>query len=204
MDQKSDGMKERRESAMVIIKWRSIVLAMFVLVGLVVLMSGCSQNNSNTESASKNDPYAYYNRVQMNQTKAEIDAMFGVVPTKEGETNTYRYSDNNTGYGVVVDFDDSNMISAKTVYYMDEAVSANLSNAKVTEGQVAAITKGMTYNDVKTLLGSDGVEINRTQNPVDKTQPINVWAWINDDNSTIMVVFTGDKGIVDSAQYLSK
>jgi len=89
----------------------------------------------------------------------------------------------------------------KTLYNADESKLMALSNATVTEDQLASITKGMTYEEVKGILGGDGIEIISMANPLDKTNPINVMIWFNDDETGFYVTFIGDKGTVQSVKY---
>lgn len=172
-------------------------LAVVFFLGLLVMFSGCS--NTATEKASNSDPFNFYNKVQLSQLKSEVNTALGVVP--EEKDGAFIYKDANTGYGVLVNYDSSDMVSMKTLYHADESKIMALSNAKVTEDQLASISKGMTYEEVKAILGGEGIEVVSTANPIDKNNPINVMIWFNDDETGFYVTFIGNKGTVQSVKY---
>ncbi|KNZ41551.1 hypothetical protein [Acetobacterium bakii] len=156
------------------------------------------------ENVIKNDPYGFYNKVQLNQTKDEVDSTLDLNTKVDISENAYVYTDEITGYGVSVSYNSANQVISKTIAYPKNADIASLSNAKVTEDQVAVIAEGMTYNDVKNLLGSDGVEVSRMQNTELNNEPTYIRMWINEDETAIMVAFVGNDEIVYKAKFLTK
>lgn len=182
---------------------RPIFVSVLVLVGMIGLFSGCTQDDTNPVNGPNNEPYSFYNKVDLNQAKTDVDAVLGVVPKDDIIENSYIYTDDSTGYGVSITYNATDQVIAKTVFYPDETKTSTLSNAEVTEDQAASISEGMTYNEVKKLLGSDGVEISRVMNPVSGDEPINIRAWINDNETAIMVAFIGNEGIVYKSQFLT-
>ncbi|HEY5556541.1 hypothetical protein [Acetobacterium sp.] len=177
------------------IRW---LLAILFFFGLVFLVPGCS-NTTTTEKSVNNDPLNFYNKIQLSELKSEVDAALGVVP--EEKDGTFTYTDKSTGFGIIVSYDSGNSVIMKTLYTADESEIMALSNAKVTEDQLASITKGMTYEEVKGILGGEGIEIISMANPMDKNNPINVMIWFNDDETGFYVTFIGDKGTVQSVKY---
>lgn len=59
----------------------------------------------------------------------------------------------------------------------------------------------MTYDEVKGILGGEGLEIISRANLGDTTKPINVMILFNDDQTGFYITFIGDKGTVQSVKY---
>jgi len=179
------------------IKFNRWLLAILFFLGLVVLVSGCS--NTTTEKSVNNDPLNFYNKIQLSELKSDVDAALGVVP--EEKDGTFTYTDKSTGFGIIVSYDSGKSVIMKTVYNADESKIMALGNATVTEDQLASITQGMTYEEVKGILGGEGIEIISMANPMDKNKPVNVMIWFNDDETGFYITFVGDKGTVQSVKY---
>ncbi|HEY5556067.1 hypothetical protein [Acetobacterium sp.] len=196
------------------------LLVIILYLGCVIMFSGCSQNDSNkvTKNETKSDSsttaensgngiandnviFNFYNKVYMDQTKADVEAATGIV-AELGENGLYTYVDPNTGYGVFVNYNDGNRVIVKGIFTpVGAAELIALSNATVTEDQVASITKGMTYEEVKTILVGEGLEIVCTVNPQDLAKPLYLMVWLNNDGSSLSVTLNGPKGIVYSAKF---
>jgi hypothetical protein len=165
----------------------------FFLLGIVIMLSGCNKD------VSKVDSLNFYNTVQLRETKDEVDAALKVTPKKvNGE---YIYIDVNSGFGVSVFYDTDNLVYTKALYNADNTKIFALSDAKVTEDQVASITPGMTYEEVKALLGTDGLETITKVNLSDENNPTSMMIWFNDDNTGIYIAFYGYQGTVENAKY---
>lgn len=175
------------------------LLCSLVCLGLVFILAGCGGSGSNEAANGSKDPFYFYNQVQLGQPKSEVDAALGVKP--EEKEGTFLYTDDSSGFGVVVTYDASDMVSMKTVNHDDDTKVMDLSDAKVTEDQLASISKGMTYDEVKSILGSEGLEIIRLTNPVDPNTPATTMIWFNDDHTGFYIVFAGEKGTVLSVKY---
>jgi hypothetical protein len=87
------------------------------------------------------------------------------------------------------------------LYHEDDSEIMGLSDASVSEEQMANIIEGMPYNKVKSLLGSDGTEIIEMANPVDVNNPIIMKIWFNDDQTGFYVTFLGHQGTVKSVKF---
>ena len=201
-------------------KLSRFLLVIILFLGCVVIFLGCSQNDSNkvTKNETKSDSsttaensgngiandnviFNFYNKVYMDQTKADVEAATGIV-AELGENGLYTYVDPNTGYGVFVNYNDGNRVIVKGIFTpVGAAELIALSNATVTEDQVASITKGMTYEEVKTILVGEGLEIVCTVNPQDLAKPLYLMVWLNNDGSSLSVTLNGPKGIVYSAKF---
>ena len=83
----------------------------------------------------------------------------------------------------------------KQLYVPDNTYLDALAQANVTADQVNALKEGMSYEEVKTILGGvDGVEINSAYNKKDPANSYSVMAWINPDRSVAYLTFLGYKG----------
>lgn len=199
------------------IKLSRLLLAIIFFLSLVVILFGCSQNDSSTskentttsdantaiEIPNDNVIFNFYNKVKMDQTKDEVENAIGMV-AELGEDGLYTYVDANTGYGVFVNYNEGNRVIIKGIFTPDGASELiALSDATVTEDQVANISQGMTYEEVKTILGEEGLEIICAANPQDKDKPLYGMAWLNEDGSSISVTLDGYKGMVYSAKFRS-
>jgi|GEM_PF-3080228 len=80
------------------VKFNRWLLAILFFLGLVVLVSGCS--NTTSEKSVNNDPFNFYNKIQLSELKSDVDAALGVVP--EEKVGTFTYTDNNTGFGIII------------------------------------------------------------------------------------------------------
>ena len=172
-----------------------------VIILFVCLLTGCGQSSSTNSKTANHDPANFYNQVQLNQTKDAVGSALGVTP--ESDDSYYNYIDQNTGFGVRITYNDSNQVTGKWFYALDSDLP-QLRNATVTAEQAAAITEGMTYDEVTSMLGGEGMEFACVQNPSDNANPITMHVWINDDGTVLYVTFIGAKGTVASSKFFSK
>lgn len=132
---------------------------------------GGEPSNLSEDVQVSEEVYDLYNKVQLKQTKEEVDQALGV-KAEELTSDTYSYQDEN-GYGVTIGLStlfsstDTNEVFTKMMsgdkwleYQLQEAFRKE--NA-ITDEQAASITEGMTYDEVKATLGSEGVEIALSQ-----------------------------------------
>lgn len=176
------------------------------------VMENAKQDNDNTATATATPQkeelnpspvYNFYNKVTLGQAKADVEAVLGVAPETDANGESVFYDPGN-GYGVSVVYGADNLVTTKTLLLASGAVDfLALNNAAVNESQVASIKEGMTYNEVKAILGVEGMEFIRMKNPIDINKPLLGMAWVNSDGSSIVVNFTGYKGIVNAAEYTS-
>jgi hypothetical protein len=176
------------------------------------VMENAKQDNDNTAASTPNTQievpntspvYNFYNKVTLGQAKANVEAALGVVPETNANGESVFYDPGN-GYGVSVVYDANNLVTTKTLLVAPGAAEfLALNNASVSESQVAGIKEGMTYDEVKAILGVEGMEFIRMKNPIDINKPLLGMAWVNSDGSSIIVTFTGYKGIVNDVEYTS-
>lgn len=197
------------------------VLVLFLSV--LILVSGCSPNGTDqsadsnsqapTEKQTSNDPspiaqigqdqafYDFYHQVAINQTKAEVNTALGVEPFIDAD-GTHTYTDPATDYALNVVYSDSDVVTMKILIPPvggDDWFNQNTAN--VSESQVPSILEDMTYEEVKTILGSDGLEMGVMAYPGSPDQVIYLLFWFNPDLSSIAVTFDSDRGKVLTADY---
>ena len=166
-----------------------------LILGLVVMLSGCT----GTKDEAVNNPDYFYSQVNLGMEKSQVESTLGVKP--EEKDGTYIYTDDQTGFGVQISYDASNLVTSKVLYHDQDSEIMGLSNASVSEDQMASITEGMPYDEVKSLLGSEGTEIIEMANPADPNNPIVMMIWFNDDQTGYYVTFLGHQGTVKSVKF---
>jgi len=184
-------------------KTSRLLLTALLFMGLVLVLSGCGQSKTETvtQETSGVDPFNFYSKVELDQTKDEVASGLGV--TAEETNGIFNYVDSETGYGVTVSYGDDNLVALKSLYMPVDNDFASYSNASVTEDQAASITEGMSYDEAKKILGDGGLEIVCGANPEEKDKPIYAIAWINDDATSVNLTLVGFEGIVYDATYNS-
>lgn len=201
------------------IKWIRIMMVFLCVLGVAVMVSSCfpsgSKNTSedstnNKNSVTGNTPmdipntnaiFNFYNKVQINQKKAEVEKNLGVAPVVDTDGSSI-YTDPSTGYAVNVYYSAGDLVSVKAVISApggSELIA--LSNATVTEAQAGSILEGMTYDEVKAILGGEGLPIAEMAYPGVKDKKAYGLSWINADGSMILVTFDGDEKTVMSTEF---
>lgn len=198
-----------------------IMMVFICVLSLAAFVFGCSPSgskntqentaNDNTEnSKTGNTPmdiqntnaiFNFYNKVQINQKKAEVEKNLGVAPVVDTDGSSI-YTDPSTGYAVNVYYSAGDLVSVKAVISAPgggELIA--LSNAKVTEAQAGSILEGMTYDEVKAILGGEGLPIAEMAYPGVKDKKAYGLSWINADGSMILVTFDGDEKTVMSTEF---
>jgi outer membrane protein assembly factor BamE (lipoprotein component of BamABCDE complex) len=188
----------------------ALALAMMLLIaGFTACNKGSSDSSKkgsesgtpNASNVSKNTIFAFYNKVQIGQTKDEVNAELGVTGKESTQLkNSFSYVSEDTGYGVEVLFGDDNKATAKTLFYPERKAIAFLCSKPVTQAQADKITKGTTYEQVKSMLGGEGIEINTTQIAFDNNKLSYIRIWVNKDGSLLQVVF-GTNGNTSNAMF---
>jgi len=170
---------------MVKLKFPALAL---IIVLVFSLACGCSSSHVKEDTV-----FDFYNKVQMEQKKEDVDTALGV-NGKESTMldNCYDYINQDTGYGVSILYGDENQVTSKTLLYNSDEELASLCNKKVTQKQADSITEKMTYEEIKDLLGGDGIQINSTQIPFDDNKASFIYIWVNKDGSKLQVVFGTD------------
>lgn len=204
-------------------KLGQLMLMLIVVLGLLTLVTGCVLNGldksddndtkttTDNEATSEVSPipkigqnqpfYNFYNKVAINQTKDEVAAALGVEPVMDTDSS-YTYNDPATGFGVNVIYSASGLVTTKILMApVGGGDWIKLSTAIVTESQVSSIVEGMTYAEVKSILGGDGLELGAMIYPGSKEDVIYTLMWMNPDFSSISVAFDGKTGKVLMAEF---
>ncbi|WP_373483206.1 hypothetical protein [Acetobacterium sp.] len=202
---------------------RRLMMVLIVILGILVVASGCfpkgseKSGDNNSKATNENEKaseastipkigqdqpfYEFYNKVAINQTKEQVDSALGVEPLMDTD-GSYLYSDAATGYTINVFYSASGLVTTKVLIVMaagDEWLK--ISPAAVTESQELKIVEGMTYDEVKSILGSDGLELAAMIYPGTKDKILVTLAWVNPDFSSLNVAFDGDTGKVFYSEY---
>ncbi len=170
-------------------------ISLFLSLIFFLFLVGCNQGGDNEEI----DPYRFYNQVALGAVKEDVDLLVGIEPKQEESSSTY--IDSNSGFGVEVVYDFNNTVTMKTLYHDDEKEIMALSDASVDESLNDLLTEGMSYEEVKALLGGEGTEIIQVMNPADPNKAIYVIIWFNPDQTGVYASFLGDRGSLINAVY---
>lgn len=182
-----------------------IALMALALTGCGGTGSSSSENSSGgsaQSSGSKEAVYEFYNKVQLDQTKEQIDATLGVEPRQSSQLETcYGYVNQDTSFGVDVVYDENGKAMSKTLTYPNREDIAFMTQKPVTQEQADQITDGMSYDAVKTLLGGDGIETSVTEIPFADNQLSYIRVWVNKDESMLQVVFGTDGTVAGNSMF---
>lgn len=179
-------------------KKRKLFSAAIIGFLVVLMVSGCGGNSggSNSESqssGSKETVFEFYNKVQLDQTKAQVDAELGVTPQESTQMeNIFVYVNEDTGFGVSVMYNENGLATSKTLTYPNVEDLAFLTPKTVTQEQADSIPDGATYDEIKSILGEDGIETSATQIPFDDNKVSYIRIWANKDGSMLQTVFLTD------------
>ena len=182
-------------------KKTSLVISIcFIFTMLLTACSSSSSGSAGSNDTKKSDVMAAYNKVSLGMTKEQVDKALGLAPKEETSElalkNTFNYTDSNTGYGVSVVYNSSNIVYSKTAVYNTHKDIAPLCKKSVNESQKEKISKGMSYDEVVNILGGDGVEASVTASEKSPTEIIGVIRrWANSDGSGFQIVFSKDNKV---------
>ncbi|MDK2935071.1 MAG: hypothetical protein PWP16_161 [Eubacteriaceae bacterium] len=187
-----------------------IVLLMLIVVGIIlvffVFKPGDSTVEASDESVTSEEAenseiptigqdqsyYNFYNQIELNMSKAEVNQRLGMEPIMEAD-GSFHYTDINTGYSVNVFFNVNDQVVLKALIPpIGGGDWIDLCTADVSQSQVDGITAGMTYQEVKKHLGGDGLLRIEMIETGTTDHVIYGLAWMNADFSYILVSFDGD------------
>jgi len=194
---------KKKISKPILIGGIAVLIGIAVLAVIVLMMFGGGK-----EEVSK-DPLNLYNKILVGMPREEAEKALKVEGSAKGKG--FNYVDENTGYGVTVSYntmvteaadgseetEGAEVVVFKSLFVPDNTYLDGLVNANVTADQVNTLKEGMTYEEVKTILGGvDGTEINSAYNKKDAENSYTVMAWFNPDRSVAYVTFLGYRGTV--------
>lgn len=173
-------------------------IVMGIAATLILVQTGCGGSENGGSATGQSDlsrdtVYEFYDAVELDQTKAEVDAKLRVTPTESAQMgNIFTYVNEDSGFGVSVMFDENGIATSKTLFYSMTKDLAFLTKKAVTKEQAENIPDGATYDDVKNMLGGDGTETSVTQIPFEDNKLSYIRVWINPDGTMLQVVFLTD------------
>lgn len=184
-------------------KRNSFAWLLLLGLSLILIVSGCSsgaaketQPQEGAEGQKTSEVFELYDKIQLGMTKAEVDSALGVPAVADtgayAVKGSFSYMKPDNSCGVMVVFNDKDLLFSKTVYYSTHADIAPLTAKPVTEGQSEKITEGMEVAAVSELLGGPGVICSTTGSMEDGSNPGTIQRWANKDGSCIQVVFGSD------------
>lgn len=184
-----------------VFKMNKFKLSLIIGIGmlLALVLAGCSGgtdsgSTSGQSNVSKDTVYEFYDKVQLDQTKEQVDAELGVTPTESTQMeNIYTYVNDDTGFGVSVLFDENAIATSKTLFYSMTEELAFLTTKPVTKEQAESIPDGATYDEVKNILGGAGTETSATKMiPFEDDKVSYIRVWVNQDGTMLQAVFLPD------------
>ena len=176
-----------------------LYLVMGMGIKLLLVLVGCGGNTKSGSTVSqpnvsRDAVYEFYDKVQFDQTKEQVDAILGVIPTESTQLkNSFTYVNEDTSFGVSVLFDEENgLATSKTLFYSMTEDLAFLTKKAVTEELAESIPNGSTYDEVKNILGGEGTETSATQIPFEDNKVSYIRIWVNQDGTMLQTVFLTD------------
>jgi hypothetical protein len=184
-----------------------LFLGMVITLAFMLVLAGCSGDSTNSSSTagrsdvSRDTVYEFYDKVQLNQTKEQVDAELGVTPTESSQLkNSFTYVNEDTSFGVSVLFEENGVATSKTLFYSMTEDLAFLTTKAVTKEQAESIPNGATYEEVKNILGGEGTETSATQIPFEDNKVSYIRVWVNQDGTMLQAVFLTD-GTTNNVMY---
>lgn len=153
-------------------------------------------NNSseilNINEISPEELYKKYNKIKLGMPLEEFELLFNSFKpfskTESEISKSYRYVTSNSNIYLYVSFDDSNKVDGKA--FDDRKYILFKANAENPEKSNSVI-KGMSYQQIRELFGSDGYNISENDSIFTKgyTESTKRYIWIFDDMSGIEIDF---------------
>lgn len=202
-------------------RFGQILLVGALIIGVLFSVSGCfpsggkstkddaKQTQTTTKTATvaaiqSSSYYNFYNAVNLDQPKSEVEKALGVTAVIDS-TGVYRYNDGNTGYGVMIRYDENNKVKDKAIIFPEGAPEIEAMNpTQFTEAQFNRITNGMTYQEVKKILGGEGIEVMYGRHPEYDMNDVYTMAWFNPNKTMVTVYLNGFEGTVVDAELVDK
>ena len=181
---------------------------MIITMILMTVLVGCGSNTNNGSTAgqsnvSRDTVYEFYDKVQFDQTKEQVDAELGVTATESSQMeNSFTYVNEDTSFGVSVLYDENRLVTSKTLFYSTTEELAFLTTKAVTKEQAESIPEGATYDEVKNILGGEGTETSVTQIPFEDNKLSYIRVWINQDGTMLQIVFLTD-GTIGNVKFFN-
>lgn len=205
---------------MIRIKNRWIGLGTTALLGMLLLLSGCTP----AKTATATDPggsqpaaatttlnpatisaaqaaLKFYDSVSLDEPRAQLEARLAV-PGEVQPDGQVAYRDPISGYGVLVAYGEEDTVFAKQLIPAARALElAALNPAPVTDRQAYRIAAGMPFYEVQDIMGSDGIEVSLSKPLPGSPKQVYGLGWFNPDGSLAIVYLNVPKGDVIASEF---
>jgi hypothetical protein len=192
---------DKRGKMGLMLVWGLIIAMTLVTTGCTAGRSESTDSDSEQQKVYDNVVYKLYNKIEINEKKADIEKTLGATGNTSPE-GSYVYVDQDTGYAVNVFFNAKNLVTLKLLVPTTGARELiELSKASVTREDAEKITPGMTRSNVRKALNGVGVEMLRMVIPDGANKEAYALAWININGSILVVTFDADTDTVLAAEF---
>ncbi len=156
-----------------------------------------------------------YNQIKAGMTYDEVKAIMGSEGKKDAEINRssqnlsenrYHWLNPNNSRITIV-FDSNNRVTSVLTQNLDQYRFGQLAPANLPEGEIIATREqyyqlrlGMTYEEVKTIMGSEG-KINSSFNPEGAENFKAAYEWMNPDGTGIKVIVNAEDQVLSVYSY---
>ncbi|MDD2956793.1 MAG: hypothetical protein PHD67_10870 [Oscillospiraceae bacterium] len=202
-------------------KIRMVRLGAALLVGGVLLLSGCTATKSQ-KSATDSPPeppvtttinpataaaaqqaLKFYQSVTLDQPRDQLETMLAV-PGEVQADGRVAYRDPVSGYGVLIQYGDNDAVFAKRLLPTVPAPElAALNPLPVTDKQAYRMAAGMPFYEVQDVMGSDGIEISLSKPAAGDPKQITGLGWFNPDGSYAVVYLNLPQGLVVGSEFVT-
>ena len=203
---------------MLFINHRTIRLGAVLLVGGLLLLSGCTpastaQNDSQPgnktvtinpiTAAAAQTALKFYQTITLDQPRDQVETLLG----RAGEVQSdgrVAYRDPDSGYGVLITYDDRDMVFTKRLIPSGQSPElAALNPFPVTDKQAYRMAAGMPFYEVQDVMGSDGIEISLSKPEAGSSNQLNGLGWFNPDGSYVVVYLNLPTGEVAGSEFVA-
>lgn len=197
--------------------------ATVLVLASVLLLPGCSQKpQESTDSASRDEivigdenhdqsgstataevklAQKLYRLARLELPRETVEKILGVSGEAAAD-GWIVYRDPDSGYGVKVRYDESQIARAKELVPAEGAALLISQNPiTVTDKHLYRLAAGMPYYEVLEVMGSSGIEISQGPAPDGSNKSIYGLAWFNPDQSVAVVYLNAPQGEVISAGF---
>ncbi|MDD3305530.1 MAG: hypothetical protein PHO29_00320 [Acetobacterium sp.] len=198
-------------------KIRTIYLGAVLLVGGMLVLSGCTAPAATTSEAESRinktvtvnpatavaqQALKFYHSVTLDQPRAQVETNLGVSGEDQPDGRV-AYRDPDSGYGVLISYGEDQTVFAKRLIPTALATElATLNPLPVTDKQVYRMATGMPFYEVQEVMGSDGYEISLSKVESDNAKQLIGRGWFNPDGSYAVVYLNLPSGQVAGSEFV--
>ncbi|WP_373485870.1 hypothetical protein [Acetobacterium malicum] len=202
-------------------KIRTVRLGAVLLVGGMLLLTGCSAAATENSVADKQpdktvtttlnpaiaaaaqEALKFYQSVTLDQPRAQVETMLAV-PGEVQADGRVAYRDPVSGYGVLIKYGEDDKVFAKRLIPTAKAPElAALNPVPVTDKQAYRMAVGMPFYEVQDVMGSDGIEISLSKPETGDPKQVTGLGWFNPDGSYAVVYLNLPQGLVVGSEFVA-